>query len=79
MSAQLLGLQGLKGMTLIEGVNVVGGTTDHINLNINGNYPHSFPHEILSRSKTVTIHNPSNLNLSANDLSRFRTSALEFY
>lgn len=38
MSAQLLGLQGLKGMILIEGVDVVGGTTDHINLNINGNY-----------------------------------------
>jgi len=37
VSTQLLGLQGLKGMTFIEGVDVVGGTTDHINLNINGN------------------------------------------
>lgn len=33
----LLGLQGLKGMTQITGVDVAGGTTDHINLNINGN------------------------------------------
>ncbi|KAF5351977.1 hypothetical protein D9756_007389 [Leucocoprinus leucothites] len=51
VSTQLLGLQGLKGMTVIEGVDVAGGTTDHINLNIN-----------------VTIHNPSNLNLSTGDL-----------
>ncbi|KAJ3567055.1 hypothetical protein NP233_g6616 [Leucocoprinus birnbaumii] len=51
VSTQLLGLQGLKGMTVIEGVDVAGGTTDHINLNIN-----------------VTIHNPSNLNLTTGDL-----------
>ncbi|KXN90203.1 hypothetical protein AN958_04693 [Leucoagaricus sp. SymC.cos] len=51
VSTHLLGLQGLKGMTVIEGVDVAGGTTDHINLNIN-----------------VTIHNPSNLNLSTGDL-----------
>ena len=36
VSTHLLGLQGLKGMTVIEGVDVAGGTTDHINLNING-------------------------------------------
>jgi len=45
VSTQVLGLQGLEGMTLIEGVDVVGGTTDHINLNVNGNYLHSFPRE----------------------------------
>ena len=42
VSTQVLGLQGLEGMTLIEGVDVVGGTTDHINLNVNGNCLHSF-------------------------------------
>ncbi|KAF9451269.1 hypothetical protein P691DRAFT_757432 [Macrolepiota fuliginosa MF-IS2] len=35
VSTQLQGLQGLKGMTQIQGVDVAGGTTDHINLNIN--------------------------------------------
>ena len=45
VSTQLFGLQGLKGMTHIEGVDVVGGTADHINLNINGNYLHSFLRE----------------------------------
>lgn len=40
VSTHLQGLQGLKGMTQIEGVDVAGGTTDHINLNINGNGIH---------------------------------------
>ena len=37
VSTQLKGLQGLQGMTHINGVDVAGGTEDHINLNINGN------------------------------------------
>jgi hypothetical protein len=40
VSTQLKGLQGLEGMTHIDGVDVAGGTGDHINLNINGNGVH---------------------------------------
>jgi hypothetical protein len=35
VSSTLRGLQGLKGMTTINGVDVMGGTTEAMNLNIN--------------------------------------------
>lgn len=38
VNSSLNGLQGLKGSTVIHGVDVMGGTSDHINLNINGAY-----------------------------------------
>ncbi|PSS30972.1 hypothetical protein PHLCEN_2v2497 [Hermanssonia centrifuga] len=36
VSTQLLGLQGLKGLTTIDSVDVLGGTPDAINLGISG-------------------------------------------
>jgi hypothetical protein len=35
VSSSLWGLKGLKGMTTINGVDVMGGTTEAMNLNIN--------------------------------------------
>jgi Protein of unknown function (DUF3712) len=36
VTSSLNGLRGLKGSTVIDTVDVMGGTSDHINLNING-------------------------------------------
>lgn len=36
VTSTLNGLRGLQGSTVIDGVDVMGGTSDHINLNING-------------------------------------------
>lgn len=38
VSTTLNGLQGLKGMTTIDTVDVMGGSTDAINLDIGGMY-----------------------------------------
>ncbi|KAF9051008.1 hypothetical protein BDZ89DRAFT_1056905 [Hymenopellis radicata] len=58
VSASLDGLQGLKGMTKIDDVDVQGGTEDGITLGI-----------------TVTIQNPSNLQLSTGDLISYDSSS----
>lgn len=51
VTSTLPGLQGLNGYTWIDGVDVIGGTPDYLELGI-----------------TVTIYNPSGLNLQAGDL-----------
>jgi Protein of unknown function (DUF3712) len=38
VTSTLNGLGGLKGSSVIDSVDVMGGTSDHINLNINGMY-----------------------------------------
>lgn len=44
VSTSLGGLQGLKGLTSIESVDVKGGTTDGIDLGIDGSFLSSAPY-----------------------------------
>lgn len=71
VTTSLNGLQGLKGMTNIETVDVTGGTLQGISLAIQGylllpmsNYAY------LIMFFSVSIHNPSSLILNVGDLSR---------
>lgn len=70
VSTTLNGLQGLNGYTTINNVDVTGGTTDAIDLNIEGGFRFSCYYLLSFISLSVAIFNPSSLNLSTGDLSK---------
>jgi hypothetical protein len=71
VSTSLNGLQGLKGFTTIKSVDVQGGTQNAINLAINGNFhPLQVVPVLATEFISVSIFNPSNLNLATGDLSK---------
>ena len=73
VSTSLNGLRGLNGFTTINTVDVTGGTTEAINLGIEGEiFTFSRGRFIIKLMNTVAIFNPSNLNLSTGDLSKSR-------
>jgi hypothetical protein len=71
VTSSLDGLQGLKGMTTIEGVDVVGGSAGGLELAVNGEYTMRDLGLVYLdlRARLVSIFNPSNLNLDTGDLS----------
>jgi hypothetical protein len=72
VTSSLNGLGGLKGMTTIGGVDVMGGTTEAMQLNINSRCLFLFA--LLMGVLTfvlASIYNPSNLNLQTGDLSEW--------
>lgn len=74
VSTSLQGLQGLKGMTTIENVDVTGGTQTGINLGIKGKATRWWLIRDLTPYAVVSIFNPSSLNLATGDLSESSTS-----
>lgn len=52
VTSGLYGLQGLQGLVSIDQPDVVGGTTDGINLNINGAH-HEYLHDARALSLTL--------------------------
>ena len=72
VTSSLNGLRGLRGDTTISGVDVLGGTTDAIQLAINGSYFCAMRCGChFTRSLVVSIFNPSNLNLNIGDLCEY--------
>jgi len=67
VTTHLNGLQGLKGMTTIQKVDVLGGTSEGIQLGI-GSKGHLTANHYVAYTFAVVINNPSNLALSIGDL-----------
>lgn len=71
VSSGLNGFQGLKNRVTINHVDVMGGTTDHLNLATNGKSLDDCSYIPRFTCAAVTIVNPSNLNLTTGDLRTF--------